>query len=101
MVILVYKFVLLICSLVFFVMFCSEMVEKLELIELYDCEYEGVLEMLRYMYIKEVKLNENNVMFVLYVVKKYIFKLFVDECVDFLLRNLDVLNVFCVLLYVK
>lgn len=57
--------------------------------------------MLRYMYKKEVKLNESNVMFVLYVVKKYIFKLFVDECVDFLLRNLDVLNVFCVLLYVK
>ena len=96
-----HKFVLSICSPVFFAMFRSEMAEKSESIELHDCEYEGVLEMLRYMYTKEVKLNENNVMLVLYVAKKYILKSLADECVDFLLRNLDVSNVFCVLSHAK
>ena len=96
-----HKFVLSICSPVFFAMFCGEMAEKSESIDLPDCEYEGVLEMLRYLYSEEVKLNESNVMQVLYVAKKYILPSLVDECIDFLQRNLDPSNVFCVLSHAK
>ena len=92
-----HKFVLSICSPVFYAMFCGEMAEKTDSIDLPDCEYEGVLEMLRYLYSEEVKLNESNVMKVLYVAKKYILPSLADECIDFLQRYLDPLNVFCVL----
>ena len=57
-----HKFVLSICSPVFFAMFCGEMAEKSDTVDLPDCEYEGVLEMLRYVYSEEVKLDESNVM---------------------------------------
>ena len=92
-----HKLVLSICSPVFFAMFCGKMAEKSDTIDLPDCEYEGVLEMLRYLYSEEVKLNESNVMQVLYVAKKYILSSLGDECIDFLKRNLDPANVFCVL----
>ena len=61
-----HKVVLSFCSPVFFAMFCGELAEKSDSVDLPDCEYEGVLEMLRYMYSGEAKLNENNVMQVLY-----------------------------------
>ena len=92
-----HKFVLSVCSPVFFAMFYGEMAEKSDSIDLPDCEYEGVLEMLRYLYSGEVKLNENNVMQVLYAAKKYILPSLADECIEFLQRNLDPTNVFCVL----
>ena len=92
-----HKFVLSICSPVFFAMFYGEMAEKSDSIDLPDCQYEGVLEMLRYMYSEEVKLNESNVMQVLYVAKKYILPSLADECIDFLLRNMDPTNVFSIL----
>ena len=92
-----HKFVLSICSPVFFAMFCGEMAEKSDTIELPDCEYEGVLEMLRYLYSEEVKLNESNVMQVLYVAKKYVLPSLAQNCIDFLQRNLDPENVFCIL----
>ena len=95
MVIPAHKFVLSICSPVFFAMFCGEMAEKS------DCEYEGVLEMLRYLYSEEVKLNESNVMQVLYVAKKYILPSLADECIDFLKRHVDPANVCCVLSHAK
>ena len=87
-----HEFVLSICSPVFFAMFCGEMAEKSDPINLPDCSYEGVLEMLRYLYREEVKLNENNVMQMLYVAKSL-----ADECITFLLRNVGPSNVFCVL----
>ena len=92
-----HKFVLSICSPVFFAMFCGEMAEKSDSIDLPDCEYEGVLEMLRYMYSEDVKLNESNVMQVLYVAKKYILPSLADECIEFLRKNVAPTNVFCVL----
>ena len=52
-----HKSVLSICSPVFFVMLCGEMAEKSGSINLPDCKYEGVLEMLRYMCSEEVKLS--------------------------------------------
>ena len=92
-----HKFMLSICSPVFFAMFCGEMAEKSDSIDLPDCEYEGVLEMLRYMYSGEVELNENNVMQVLYVAKKYILPSLAQECINFLHRNVDLANVVCIL----
>ena len=96
-----HKFVLSMCSPVFFAMFCGEMAERSDSVELPDCEYEGVLEMLRYMYGGEKELiktlNESNVMQVLYVAKNYIVKSLADKCIEYLQRKLNPTNVFCVL----
>lgn len=92
-----HKFVLSICSPVFFRMFCGEMAEISDQIDLPDCEYEGMFELLRYIYTDEVCLKENNVMQVLYVAEKYLIPCLVSECVEFLKKNLDPSNVFCVL----
>ena len=92
-----HKFVLSSCSPVFFAMFCGEMAERSGSVDLPDCEYEGVLEMLRYMYGGKAELNENNVMQVLYVAKKYILPSLADECVRFLEEKVNTGNVFCVL----
>ena len=97
MVIPAHKFVLSIYSPVFYAMFCGELAEKSNTIDLPDCEYEGMLEMLRYMYISEVELRASNVLQVLYVAKKYILPSLAQKCVVFLMRNLDVANVLCVL----
>ncbi|KAL9958707.1 hypothetical protein ACROYT_G035757 [Oculina patagonica] len=92
-----HKFVLSICSPVFFAMFCGELAEKSDSVDLPDCEYEGVLEMLRYMYSGKAELNESNVMQVLYVAKKYLVNSLVDDCIDFLEGIVNTENVFCIL----
>ncbi|KAL9988065.1 hypothetical protein ACROYT_G002463, partial [Oculina patagonica] len=92
-----HKFLLSICSPVFFAMFCGEMAETKEHIDLPDCEYEGMLELLRYIYTDEVCLNGNNVMQVLYLAEKYMIPCLTDECIEYLGKNLDLSNVFCVL----
>ncbi|XP_078344026.1 BTB/POZ domain-containing protein 6-B-like [Oculina patagonica] len=92
-----HKFVLSICSPVFFAMFCGKLAERSDSVDLPDCEYEGVLEMLRYMYSGQAELNKNNVMQVLYVAKKYILPSLVDECIDFLEGSVNAENVFCIL----
>ena len=60
-----HKFVLAISSPVFFAMFFGHLAEKSNSITLPDCEYESLLELFRFMYCDEVKLNEDNVMQVL------------------------------------
>ena len=92
-----HKFLLSIFSPVFYAMFCGEMAEKSNTIDLPDCEYEGILEMLRYMYSNTVELHGGNVLQVLYVAKKYILPSLAQKCVVFLTRNLDLANVLCVL----
>ena len=93
-----HKFVLSMCSPVFFAIFSGEMVERSDSVELPDCAYEGVLEMLRYMYSGWVELNESNVMEVFYVAKKYMVNSLADECVRLLRKKLlNLANVFCVL----
>ena len=92
-----HKFVLSICSPVFFAIFCGELAVKSDSVDLPDCDYEGVLEMLRYLYSGEVELNESNVMQVLYVAKKYILPSLADKCIEFLYRNLDPANALSVL----
>ncbi|KAL9955309.1 hypothetical protein ACROYT_G036615 [Oculina patagonica] len=91
-----HKFVLSVCSPVFFKMFCGEMAENGEQIDLPDCDYEGMFEFLRYIYTDEVCLNGNNVLQVLYLAEKYMVPCLVEECVEFLKRNLHPSNVFCV-----
>ena len=78
-------------------MFCGEMAETKEHIDLPDCEYEGMLELLRYIYTDEVFLNGNNVMQVLYLAEKYMIPSLTNECTEYLGKHLDLSNVFCVL----
>ena len=92
-----HKVVLSVCSPVFFAMFCGKMAEKSDSVDLPDCEYEGVLEMLRYMYSGKAELNQHNVMQVLYVAKKYILPSLVENCIVFLKVNVNTGNVFWVL----
>ena len=94
-----HKMVLSICSPVFFAMFCGKIAEKSDSVDLPDCEYVGVLEMLRYMYSEKTELNQSNVMQVLYVAKKYQVNSLVDRCIKFLQENLNTRNVFSVLSY--
>ena len=51
-------------------MFYGELAETKDSIELSDCEYESLLELLCYMYSDEV--SGRNVMGVLYLAKKYV-----------------------------
>ena len=96
-VILAHKFVLSISSPVFEAMFYAELAETRDSIELPDCEYDCLLELFRYMYSDEVKLNGSNVMGVLYLAKKYIVPSLAEECLEYLQKNLEATNVFSIL----
>lgn len=60
--ILCYKFVLVMSSLVFFVMFYGDLVEMKDFVEILDCEYESLLEVFWFIYSDELILNLDNVM---------------------------------------
>ena len=92
-----HKYVLAVSNPVFFAMFCGELAETRDTIELSDCDSEGFLELLRYLYCDEAKLNGNNVMQVLYLAKKFMVPSLVLKCTKFLEQNLDAVNVFAVL----
>ena len=92
-----HKFVLSISSPVFEAMFYGELAETRDTIELPDCEHDSLLELFRYMYSDVVKLNESNVMGVLYLAKKYIVPSLADKCIKYLQTKLDSSNVFSIL----
>jgi len=92
-----HKFMLSISSPVFQAMFYGELAETTDSIELPDCEYDSLLEMLRYMYSDEVILSGSNVMGVLYLAKKYMVPSLADECTQYLQGHLDSSNVFSIL----
>ena len=92
-----HKFVLAIGSPVFEAMFYGELAETKDTIELPDCDYESLLELLRYMYSDEVNLRRSNVMGVLYLAKKYIVPSLTDVCTEYLKERLDPSNVFSIL----
>lgn len=96
-----HKFVLAISSPVFFAMFYGDLAERTNSIVLPDCEYESLLELFRFMYCDEVRLNEENVMQVLYLAKKYILPSLVDRCTEYLEKVLNVTNVFCVMTHAQ
>ena len=97
MVIPAHKFLLSIRSPVFFAMFCGKMAETKEDVDLPDCEYEGMFELLRYIYTDKVCLTGSNVMQVAYLSAKYMIPCLAKECATYLGRNLDSSNVFGIL----
>ncbi|XP_067050091.1 BTB/POZ domain-containing protein 6-like [Acropora muricata] len=92
-----HKFVLSIGSPVFEAMFYGELAETQASIELPDCEYESLLELLRYLYCDEVNLTGSNVMNVLYLAKKYMVPSLADKCSKYLRDHLGASNVFNIL----
>ena len=92
-----HKYVLAISSPVFFAMFYGDLAETTDTIELSDCDSEGFLELLRYMYCDEAELTGSNVMQVLYLANKFIIPSLVTKCTEFLEQNLDATNVLAVL----
>ena len=96
-----HKFVLAISSPVFYAMFYGQIAETKDSIELPDCEYESLLELLRYMYSDEVTLTGSNVMHVLYLAKKYMVPSLADKCTKYLRDNLEASNVFSILPHVQ
>lgn len=96
-----HKFLLSICSPVFFAMFCGEMAETKQHIDLPDCEHEGMFEFLRFIYTDEVCLTGNNVMQVMYLAEKYMIPRLASECAKYLRRNMDSSVVLGVLKYAQ
>ena len=92
-----HKFVLAISSPVFYAMFYGQMADTRDSIELPDCEYESVLEFLRFLYSDEIQLTGSNVMRVLYLAKKYLVPSLGDKCSKFLRDSLGPSNVFSIL----
>ncbi|XP_022797067.1 BTB/POZ domain-containing protein 6-like [Stylophora pistillata] len=92
-----HKFVLSISSPVFEAMFYGELAETKDSIELPDCEYESLLELFRYLYSDEVNLSGSTVMGVLYLAKKYMVPSLAEKCAEYLLKSLDLSNVFSIL----
>ena len=90
-----HKLLLTAKSPVFNAMFCGELAEQEQSINLPDCEYEGMLEFLRFLYTEKVYLSGMNVMQVLYLAEKYSVPNLTKRCNSFL--NLDMSNVFSVL----
>lgn len=94
----VYKYVLLIGSFVFFRMFYGDLVEKSDLVEVVDVDLESLLEFLRFLYLDESKLMVGCVFWVMYLVEKYMVIGLLDICVNFLINDIDVENVFDLLI---
>ena len=92
-----HKFLLAISSPVFYAMFYGELAEKKDSIDISDCDHKSLLELFRFVYSDNVKLNADNVMQVLYLAKKYMLPSLADKCSEFLRENLDASNVFHVL----
>ena len=84
-------------SPVFNAMFCGELAEQEQSINVPDCEYEGMLEFLRFLYTEKVYLSGMNIMQVLYLAEKYSVPNLTKRCNSFLNLNLDTSNVFSVL----
>ena len=92
-----HKFVLAISSPVFFAMFFGKVTEVKDPVEICECEYESLLELFRFIYSDEAKLNADNVMQLLYLSKKYMLPTLAEKCSAFLKDNLNALNVFHIL----
>ena len=92
-----HKLILSIGSPVFEAMFYGDLAETSDSIELPDCEYESLLELLRYLYSDEVNLSGSNVMEVLYLAKKYMVPSLAVKCTEYLQDHLDLSNVFNIL----
>ena len=92
-----HKFILSICSPVFNTMFNGALPETGDSVEVRGCEFETVLEFVRFLYSDEVTLTGNNVLQVLYLAKRYMVPSLADKCREFLEESLYPKDVFSVL----
>ena len=92
-----HKLVLAIGSPVFYAMFYGQVAEAKDCVELPDCEYDSLLEFLRYLYSDEANLTGSNVMQVLYLANKYMVSSLAEKCSEYLRENLSTANVFSIL----
>ena len=92
-----HKLVLAISSPVFYAMFYGQLAEAKDCVELPDCEYDSLLEFLRYLYSDEANLTGSNVMHVLYLANKYMVPSLAEKCSEYLRENLSTANVFSIL----
>ena len=81
----------------FYAMFYDELAETKDSVEISECEYESLLELFRFMYSNEVKVNADNVLQLMYLAKKYMLPFLADKCSAYLQENLSASNVFTVL----
>lgn len=88
-----HKFILAVSSPVFYTMFYGELKEPSDYIDLPDCDSEGLLEFLRFIYCDEVELTGSCVIQVLYLAKKYMIPSLADRCRSFLEENINAENV--------
>ena len=92
-----HKYVMGISSPVFYAMFYGRMAEKGCEIKIADCEPNSFMELLRYIYYDEAKIDPSNVFGILYLAKKYIVPFLAENCVQFLEENIDHQNAFTLL----
>ena len=78
-------------------MFCGILAERNNYIDLPDCDYQGMMEFLRYIYTEEVGFNGDNISQLLYLAEKYMIPSPTNRCILFLREHLDSSNIFCVL----
>ena len=92
-----HKYILATSSSVFYAMFYGELAEKNPVVYLGDTNDGSLEEFLRFLYTDECNLTADNVVFVLYLAKKYIVPSLAEKCVEFLETHLAAENVFVVL----
>ena len=92
-----HKLVLAISSPVFYAMFYGQLAEAKDCVELPDCEYDSLLEFLRYLYSDNANLTLSNVMHVLYLADKYMVPSLAEKCSEYLRENVSAANVFSIL----
>ena len=92
-----HKLLLAISSPVFYAMFYGQLAEAKDCVELPDCEYDSMLEFLRYLYSDKANLTGSNVMHVLYLANKYMVPSLTEKCSEYLRENLSTANVFSIL----
>ena len=91
------KYVMGIGSPVFYAMFYGRMAEKGCEIKKADCETNSFMELLRYIYYDEAKIDPSNAFGILYFAKKYFLPFLAEKCMEFLEENIDHQNAFTLL----
>ncbi|XP_031559704.1 uncharacterized protein LOC116295851 [Actinia tenebrosa] len=94
-----HKFVLGISSPVFFAMFYGNLAVVENTVALPDCDSEGLLEFLRYIYCDTVELSLPSAIQALYLAKKYLVPSLAKICVSYIKENVTPAHVLDVIPY--
>ena len=89
-----HKYVLATSSAVFYEMFYGKLAEKNSVVRLSDTDEESVQEFLRFLYTDECNLTTNNVLFMLYLARKYMVPSLAEKCLEFFDAKFTAENVF-------